>query len=438
MAVKIDSKGLVASNHFQEVMEKVWSATPDSDAAIQLLLTDTGGSNSGKQVLLTPMVRHYSNLASYVVLVALQFWTSHHNPSSIPLWTLILLWSMSNLFQTLASPTTGYYSWVTMLDDVVLIFSHAVIFERVLMGGEVPRDLDALTMIIHFGNLMKGLIVHPKMGPLIIMVLTMMGDITQFLTLVVFFVACFYCSLNALFRGIPGVYVGEKWQGPTTLLVNAIWGPQVLWVTEHEDSGRTLFLSEIFGLNDSSAIDTMGAIIVALTVFCIPIMLLNLLIAIMASTYSELSLDVDAEYKRSFASCVLVARQLVSLPMPFSLPQDMARTAGKVATLVRSRKAQIEGPLERSFDPDAKLKEQLAIGQIVSNWEAQCSIEKFKGMVTIEQVERMRTQGDGLQDRIQVLYSALLNLTERQDKMENNLSHAIRYSCSPSEEHDAH
>mmetsp|Transcript_78118 Transcript_78118/g.252551 ORF Transcript_78118/g.252551 Transcript_78118/m.252551 type:complete len:261 (-) Transcript_78118:702-1484(-) len=258
------------------------------------------------------------------------------------------------------------------------------------------------------------------------MVLTMIGDITQFLALMVFFVGCFYCALNALFRDVPGVFVGEKWLNPSVLLVNAIWGPQVLWTTENEDTGRTLFLSAIFGLNDSSAIDTMGAIIVALTVFCIPIMLLNLLIAIMASTYAELSADVDAEYKRSFASCVLVARQLVSLPMPFSLPQDMARTAGKVATFVRSRKAQIEGPLERSSDPDAKLKEQLAIGQIVSNWEAQCSIEKFKGMVTIEQVERMRTQGDGLQDRIQVLYSALLNLTERQDKMENNLSQAIR------------
>mmetsp|Transcript_78127 Transcript_78127/g.252613 ORF Transcript_78127/g.252613 Transcript_78127/m.252613 type:complete len:390 (-) Transcript_78127:138-1307(-) len=375
--------------------------------------------------MFTPMVRHYMNLASYGVLTALQFWTSQYHSSNHFLWNLVFMWSLSNMFQTLASPTTGYFSLASMLDDVILVVSHFIIFYKVLMGGEVPRDLDAVTMILHFGNLTKGLIVHPKMGPLIIMVLTMIGDITQFAVLMAFFVACFYCSLNALFRGVPGVYVGEQWLSPSTLLVNAIWGPQVLWMTAHEDTARTLFMSEVLGMNDSSAIDTMGAIIVALSVLCIPIMLLNLLIAIMASTYAALSLDVDAEYKRSFASCVLVARELPCLPMPLSLPQDIARCASRVyVVLLRSHSAKTEGS-GASLDVDVKLKEQLAVGQIVSNWEAQCSIEKFKGMVTIEQVERMRTQSDSLQDRIHVLYSALLNLVERQDKMEVNLAQMI-------------
>mmetsp|Transcript_116026 Transcript_116026/g.369131 ORF Transcript_116026/g.369131 Transcript_116026/m.369131 type:complete len:257 (-) Transcript_116026:227-997(-) len=252
------------------------------------------------------------------------------------------------------------------------------------------------------------------------MVLTMIGDITQFLALMVFFVGCFYCALNALFRDVPGVFVGEKWLNPSVLLVNAIWGPQVLWTTENEDTGRTLFLSAIFGLNDSSAIDTMGAIIVGMAVLCIPIMLLNLLIAIMTSTYAVVSADVDAEYKRSFAFCVLVARELACLPTPLSLPLDVTRSVKQLFGTWNCKT--IAEDKDAGMDPDSKFQEQLAVGLMVSQWKAHCNIEKFKGSVTIEQVERMRTQGDGLQDRIQVLYRALLNVVERLDKIEVNLN----------------
>jgi len=429
MAVKIDSKGLVASSLFQEVVEKVWTSTPDTSEAIRMLLADNLGTTQFGSW--APSMRHYANVFSYAVLTCLQFYTTHHDPDSSLLWSIVLVWSVSNLFQTLASPTTGYYSWLSTVDDVVLVGAHSVIFYRVTMVGELPRDLDALTMLLHFGNLLKGLIVHPKLGPLIIMVLTMMGDISQFMILLVFFVGCFYCSLNALFRGVPGVFVGEHWgDGATVLLVNAIWGSQVLWMTENEDDGKTLFLSQVLGLHDSTAIDYMGFLVIGMAVFCIPIMLLNLLIAIMASTYAALSLDVDAEYKRSFASCVLVARELPLLPMPFSLPMDLVR----FVLLAIHRMRPCRGTQEAAssgHDEDGgvtKLTEQLAVTQMVSAWEAQTSIQKFKGAVTIEQAERQRTQSDGLQERIQVLYSALLkqsdslhDITERQDKMESLL-----------------
>jgi len=420
MAVTIDSKALVATSHFQEIMEKVWVSTSDTNEAIVMLLNDAMSGKDGQVVSwLPPMWRHYMNIFSYATLTFLQYYTSQYNTNSPALWGLILTWSLSNMLQTLASPTTGYYSFLTILDDIVIVFAHVgIVWKVCMMGEEVPRDLDAITMILHFGNLLKGLVVHPKLGPLILMVVTMMGDITQFGTLMVFFIGCFYTALNALFRGIPASYVGDNWKSPTTLLVNAIWGPQILWDTSGDDLGQTLFLSELVGVDDSIAVDYMGAVVVALAVMCIPIMLLNLLIAIMASTYQSLAADVDAEYKRSFASCVLVARELPPLPMPFSLPWDLVRC---LLRLLSGRDA----AKTSDDEADATLKQQLAMSQIVSSWEAMASIEKFKGMVTIEQVERMRTQGDGLQDRIHVMYSALLNLTERQDKMENKLSSAI-------------
>jgi len=421
MAVKIDSKGLVASNHFQELMDEIWTVSPDPQKAMEQLLTGSDRSIWTH----SPMVRHYTNVASYCCLTLLQFYTTHYSTSSATMWGAILLWSFSNAVQTLASPATGFYTYITTLDDLAIVAAHVSIFYQVYHGNDVPRDLDALTMVLHFGNILKGIIVNAKLGPWVIMVMTMMGDIQQFLVLLVFFLFTFYCSYHALFRDVTGVYVGEKWSSATTLLINAIWGPQVIWESEGREDSSSLFLSWISGMADSSALDVMGGIVTLIAVFTVPILLLNLLIAMMASSYQEVSTNVDSEYKRSFASCVLVARELPFLPMPFSLPVDLGRcilkwTAGcKEWHLAKSRGRRSE-TLEE-LEPDTLAKQQLVVSQILSLWEARSSIERFKEIVTVEQVERMRSQNDGLQDRVNVLYNTVLNMAEKQDKMEVHL-----------------
>ena len=46
-------------------------------------------------------------------------------------------------------------------------------------------------------------------------------------------------------------------------------------------------------------------------------------------------------------------------------------------------------------------------------WEARTDIERLKATVTLEQVERIRMQGDGQQDRSNLLYNAILNIRDK-------------------------
>jgi len=421
MAVQIDSKGLVASNSFQELMDEIWTVSPDAEQAMTQLLAGTDRSSW----TYSPMVRHYMNVVSYCFLTLLQFYTTHYSTSSPTMWAAVLIWSISNAVQTMASPNTGFYTWLTTLDDVAIVGAHFSIFYQVYHGRDVPRDLDALTMVLHSGNILKGLIVNPKLGPWVIMVTTMMGDIQQFMILLIFFVWTFYCSYHALFREVTGAYVGEQWSGASVLLINAIWGPQVMWESDGFNDHESLFLSWTFGVADSTAIDVMGAIITAVAVFTMPILLLNLLIAMMASSYQEVSTNVDSEYKRSFASCVLVARELPFLPMPFSLPIDLGRCIMKFGARAKdcakmAKRGRKSEALEK-LDVETCARQQLVVSQILSLYEARAAIQRFKETVTVEQVERMRTQSDGLTDRVNVLYNTLLNLMEKTDKMEVHL-----------------
>merc|ERR1712232_328402 len=131
-------------------------------------------------------------------------------------------------------------------------------------------------------------IVHPKYGPLIIMLQTMLSDIARLLNVVMFILACFFCALRAVYRGVTPTFSGENFSGAFSLLVNVVWGPQLLWSAEGERSdAKTLLLSRVTGISDDGALDAVGFCTGAMAVVVCPILLLNLLIAMMASSYAR-------------------------------------------------------------------------------------------------------------------------------------------------------
>lgn len=418
MAMRIDAKAVVATSRFQELMDEVWTHSPDPEQAMRTLVTDVGtvvrpGRWSAKW-------RHWANAMSYCCLTALQAWTSAYCSDSLCHWLVILIWSFSNMVQTMASPTTGYYTLLTTLDDVVLVFMHLGIVLSVLRGHDVPRDLDSLSMILHFGNLLKLIVPQPTIGPLIILVITMMADIAKVMFLLVFFASGLYLAFCALFRDVTGKLVGEEWTSPGVILVNAMVGPQLMWATDFPGK-NSLFFSWLFGYTDAHALDVVGGCLIGLTVFLVPILLLNMLVAMMASSYQEVSMNADSEYKRTFAACVLVAHELSPLPMPFSLPVDLLRLIRKLCVGEdKDLKFNCEcGKADDDSDVQEKQsRERVAVTQLLQLWETYVTMEQAKAGVTIEQDQRMRNRMDGLQDRLNVVYNALLNLSIHVDKIE--------------------
>jgi len=224
--------------------------------------------------------------------------------------------------------------------------------------------------------------------------------------LLFFFAACFYCSLRALFHDSASAYIGEDWHGPLTLLVNAVWGPQLLWATpELGDAAggeTTMFVAGLAHTTDETAVNCVASLIVLLAVFAIPILLLNLLIAKMAASYSDIMANVDSEFKRVFASCVLVARELPRLPAPLSLPWDLHRLMLKIC-----RTQEAADTKRKSTRAGEVARGQLAVAQLVGLWEANASLQHLKRVVTVDQVQRLHVQSEGLQEKVNLLYNAL-------------------------------
>jgi len=403
-AAEINSNCVVASNAFQELMEQIWSSDPDPEKAMRNLLAGDRGSADRGLARSSPMTRHYLGLVSCAGLAATQLYVSSSQRESAALWSVILLWSSSFTVQTLAAPSVGYFTASDIVVSVVIVLSHTYILRQVSRGKELPRDLDSVSSLCLFANLLKGLIVEPHIGPLVMLVLGIVNDIQQYIYLLFFFAACFFCSLRALFHDSAGAFIGEAWHGPLTLLVNAVWGPQILWASaEHSEltDEPTLFFAGLTYATDEVAVNAVANVIVMLAVFAIPILLMNLLVAKMAASYSDIMANVDSEFKRVFASCVLVARELPRLPAPLSLPWDLQRLARKVVS-------KSPGPERTSTRRQGEVaRGQLAVSQLVGLWEANASLQHLKRVVTVDQVQRLHVQSEGLQEKVNLLYNAL-------------------------------
>jgi len=426
MAVNIDCKGVVATPVFQDVLDQMWRIDPDPRHATHNLLFDSAGPRKSR-CSFPPRLRHYLNLGSYLCMTALQAYVSSQDRDNTGLWGLLLLWSASHLVQKLASPIVRLVS-APMAINLALVATHAHIWCKTMLGREVPRDSDAVGMLCHFWNILQDLVVHSQLGPHIITLLTMMADIEKMLYLIAFFAFCFYCSFRALYHSVEGVYIGEDWLNPSTLLLNVVWGPQVMWSNSIEGSERTLLLSDLFGLADSYAIDLAGGAIVGLAVLTIPIVLLNMLIAIMAASYNSVSTDADAEFKRSFAVRVLFARELCVLPKPLSLFHDMYRLAHKLAKRIRGgwEASSVSLVFTTSFGGmdyflSCGAKHQLAVSQLAAAWEAQARLHRLQTGATANQMGLLRDQTDGLQDKISVLYASSMRVAEKLDRLEASL-----------------
>lgn len=55
---------------------------------------------------------------------------------------------------------------------------------------------------------------------------------------------------------------------------------------------------------------------------------------------------------------------------------------------------------------------QLAVAQLVGLWEANASLQHLKRVVTVDQVQRLHVQSEGLQEKVNLLYNALASAAD--------------------------
>jgi hypothetical protein len=240
--------------------------------------------------------------------------------------------------------------------------------------------------------------------------------------LLAFYCAAFFCSLSSLYRALVPIKFGSEWS-VSTLLVGILGSASTLWQVE-EDPSKTLFTSDLFGVNDTDGVNIQGSIMIMMATLTLPILLLNLMIAVMSSSYAQVQQDVETEMKVQFAACTMQARSLSLLPMPLSLPYDTMRVVRKaiwgspdggagstsgIGMLMGSsgRITQTSSAAEES--PEDIVNKQIGVLSLITAWEVRTTIGKLKSVANVEQIERMRIQSDHLQDRVQVLYNCLLD-----------------------------
>jgi hypothetical protein len=423
LAGLIGSGGFVATQPFQELMELMWVYDLSIDGATDMLAGMEGAGGGGGVVKknkcrLSAKYRFVLNTSSLMLLAMIQYITSQHYTDSVMMWGVCLCFSGSHLFQLLAAPNTGFYQAVHILDDIFIVSAHVMIFYRVFSGSDVPRDLDALTMLLHFLNITKNMVVQPQIGSLVITLMSMVTGVGAVTVLLAFYSLGFFASLSALYRGLTPLKFGTEWS-VSTLLVGVLGSSSCLWQVE-ADPSKTLFISDIFGITDSDGVNTAGSVVIIFATLTLPILLLNLMIAVMSSSYAAVQEDVDTEMKVQFAACTMQARTLAQLPMPFSILVDIVRVFRKIVwgdpdgTSSGSMLGAVMGGNKRvtaisRITAEEIVNKQIGTLSLITQWEVRTQIAKLKSVANVEQIERMRIQSDHLQDRVQVLYNCLLD-----------------------------
>lgn len=400
----INCGGFVATNAVQELMELIWRYGLSVDEATKILAgMESSASEIQYKFTISPKMKFIMNTISLVVLALLQYTTSQHYTDSLNLWLLCLCFSLSHLLQMLASPDTGFYTWIHVIDDVFIVGAHLCIVISVAQGGDVPRDLDAMTMLLHFANITKNLVVNPLIGSLVITLITMVGNVGSVVSMLAFYGVAFLCVFSCLFRELEPTNIGHTFS-PGQLLVAIMSTTAVMWEVP-EDNGVSLFVSKVTGWKDSESVNLASFIFLGLCTLTLPILLINLMIAVMSSSYAQAQAEVETQMKVQFAACTLQARGLAIAPLPFSLPWDLYRCFLKLFKQDQGSKYL----QERELSPEAMISHQMGVEQLLTQWEIRSGLTKLKSSANNEQVERMRAQIDLVQDRVQVLYNCLLD-----------------------------
>eukprot|EP00927_Polykrikos_kofoidii_P058812 TRINITY_DN5359_c0_g2_i1.p1 TRINITY_DN5359_c0_g2~~TRINITY_DN5359_c0_g2_i1.p1 ORF type:complete len:1237 (+),score=127.96 TRINITY_DN5359_c0_g2_i1:32-3742(+) len=429
---QIDAKFIVASQTFQDIIHDMWVSGSEADTSLERMLGDRVGSGNWKW---GPNKRYGANTASYICLLLTQFALSLSDVNHVYAWCAIVVWASGFLVMTAMAPDSGFFTRFSVVKNAVMVGALAVIPVASFHGRKVPNDLSCLAMLIHSLNISQQFVVHPTYGPLVIMVQRMMIDILFWLGAWIFCVAASFMIIQSLYLGQSPEFAGESfgmgsWNGATTILVNWVAGPQLLWTVPESVTATTprMVLSQLIGTSDAVACDVVGLFVMCFVWLLCPLLMINLLIAMMASSYATVAQDSDLEWKWYRAAAVLVAREMPSLPVPFNLIvlvwALICWLYNKLGRMLVSLSLGLRPPAEntesrgRRFSSETEQHDVAAgaVEQIVLQLETQRSLEHLRGNVTMDMMDRVRLQMENLAERIHAVSISVHLTSEKLEK----------------------
>jgi len=453
MAHKHNCKRAVSAEHFLAIVEEMWLRGGNATDAIERMIKETGSTikaahmrSSGSDVMgpkkssadiikstlsrVSPRTRYTMNGMSYFLMTVWHIVTNAYYADVSFVWIVSALWSFSYFLQVMSCPS-GFRSWYSVIFAFLLAVSHLVNVARAIDGRHPPPDMNALVVVCNFINLGSYAVVTEFFGPSIMVLQQMIKDIQRLMCLCALILLSFYFSLRTLYEGAAdGTNLPVGFTDPFSTFMNLmISAVAIEWPGAAEDpwevtpsaprrlkpSSVNLLLSEALGMTELDGLVYFGFILHCFIVFTTSILLLNLLIAMMASSYARVEQEADLERKRIFCRTVFVARRMAVLPMPFSLPLDL------VGALYFGSGGQDSEVLTRHSHPN----HQHEVLQVLSFWESKKSEERLKSVVTVELMERVLTKSDVMLERMHHLYETTVDhLTEAKTAMNSGKTRA--------------
>eukprot|EP00039_Didymoeca_costata_P012591 m.182200 g.182200 ORF g.182200 m.182200 type:complete len:776 (-) comp15523_c0_seq17:189-2516(-) len=282
------------------------------------------------ELLETPFVKFMGSVLSFVAFVSLLIvivdGPSGKTPNTAEMVAAIWVFSLifSEIREMIQCRWDEYWSsrW-NSLDWVILVAFLCVIAIRIVIWQEVVST-DRQMELLHAANgvlalscglttlrLLHIMQANSLLGPLQLIIAGIMKDLAKFLVFLAMFMVAFSLALTKVYENStdPSGPLGSVWRTLETL-------------------GWALFgLVELDMLEPSTgefrdSTEAMGKVLFAIYMITVFILLINLLIAMLSSTYNRISSNADIEWKYARAMLIRSYQEAPIVPPPLNLISD--------------------------------------------------------------------------------------------------------------------
>jgi len=205
----------------------------------------------------------------------------------------------------------------------------------------------AVAALLAWLRLLQVLFIFPRYGPLLIMAIRMLEDLTQFLALAVFVMVSFGAAFYVLFSGAVTLLGDQDHELSfgyviMRLLEGAMDGEpdRIMGIGQSED--REGIMGMVHAISFQS-VSTFAWFMMAVFGMVVVLLLLNMLIARFAKTFDLVHEDLAGTFKVAFARVAIKGSGLQAIPAPFNLVRGLVLLLYTLIAIARARLQGVQG-----------------------------------------------------------------------------------------------
>jgi len=196
------------------------------------------------------------------------------------------------------------------------------------LASSAMLPCQAVMAMLGWLRLLQVLYIFPRYGPLLIMAIRMLEDLTQFVILAVFVLISFGAAFFVLFNGhasLDGLATG-------TLAEPVSFREVLTMLMEGTLDGEP---DRIMSMQSAHALSPFAWCLMALFGVVVVLLMLNLLIARFAKTFDLVHEDLAGTFQVAFARVAIKGAGLQAIPPPFNLIRGLVLALYAAAELAR-------------------------------------------------------------------------------------------------------